>query len=252
MSETKFFHNSERNVSLAGTPAQLRRPSPAAIIFLGPPGAGKGTQAQQVAKEYSLPLIATGDVFRAHVANKTELGTQASEVLHRGLLVADDVVCGMLSEHIQNIKYTGCLVFDGFPRSVTQAKWLDHFFRVWRKDSSESSHTASLAIQINVTRDQVLRRLSGRRCCLSCGRAYNSHFRPPINFGICDDDGAKLAIRQDDLEHVVLQRLRVHHENTFPLTEYYRRNGQLSEIDGNSTIQAVRAAIACVTRTLEV
>jgi len=221
---------------------------PSAIIFLGPPGAGKGTQAQQVAKDHSMPHISTGDVFRSHVANKTALGLKAADAMSRGMLVADDLVCNMLAEYIQSLDHVSCVVLDGFPRSVAQAEWLDRFLRT--RGADELPYKAPLAIQINVERDQLLRRLSGRRSCPTCGRIYNLHFHPTRKDGECDYDGTKLQMRPDDAEEVVRERLTVHEKNTFPLTEYYRRKGQLREIDGNGSVDTVRTAITRVTSML--
>ena len=248
MIESKVVHGLDHNVA---TLAELQGLRPAAIIFLGPPGAGKGTQAQQVAKEHSLPHISTGDVFRSHVANKTVLGLKAAETMSRGMLVADDLVCNMLAEYIQTLDHVGCLVLDGFPRSVAQAEWLERFLRT-RTRMNELPHTAPLAIQINVTRELLLHRLSGRRSCPSCGRIYNLHFHPTMNDGICDFDDTTLQMRPDDSEDVVLERLTVHEKSTFPLTEYYRRKGQLREIDGSGAVDTVRAAITRVTNMLTI
>lgn len=234
------------------TLAELQGLRPAAIIFLGAPGAGKGTQSQQVAKDHSLPHISTGDVFRTHVSNKTALGLKAAEAMSRGMLVADELVCNMLAEYIQSLDHVGCVVLDGFPRSVAQAEWLDRFLRTRSSGMNELPHTAPLAIQISVPRDQLIRRLSGRRSCPSCGRIYNLHFHPTRNDGICDYDGAKLQMRPDDSEDVVLERLTVHEKNTFPLTEHYRRKGQLREIDGNGAVDNVRTAITRVTSMLTI
>ncbi|HSS95900.1 MAG TPA: nucleoside monophosphate kinase, partial [Terriglobales bacterium] len=233
----KSAHGLEHSI---GTLPKLQGLRPAAIIFLGPPGAGKGTQALQVAKEHGLPHISTGDVFRSHVANKTALGLKASEAMSRGMLVADDLVCNMLAEYIQSLDHVGCMVLDGFPRSVAQAKWLDRFLRTRTGGITELPYTAPLAIQISVKREQLIRRLSGRRSCTSCGRIYNLHFHPTMNDGVCDYDGSKLQMRPDDAENVVLERLMVHEKNTFPLTEYYRHQGQLREIDGNDAVDTVR------------
>jgi adenylate kinase len=249
MIESKAVHGLDHHV---GALAELQGLRPAAIIFLGPPGAGKGTQAQQVAKEHSLPHISTGDVFRTHVSNKTALGLKAADAMGRGMLVDDDLVCNMLAEYIQSLDHVGCVVLDGFPRSVAQAKWLDRFLRMRKTGMNNLPHTAPLAIQISVNRDQLLRRLSGRRSCLSCGRIYNLHFHPTRNDGICDYDGAKLQMRPDDAENVVLDRLTVHEKNTFPLTEYYRNKGQLREIDGNDSVDTVRTAITHLTRMLTI
>jgi len=242
MIEIKTAHGSNRDVHHVGTLNTAQRLGPAAIIFLGPPGAGKGTQARQVANIYRFPHISTGDVFRFHVAKKTPLGLQAAEIISRGMLVPDEVVCGVLSEHIRGLGFAGCLILDGFPRSVAQAKWLDRFLYTRSGVSHDLPRNAPVAIQISIERDQLLRRLAGRRSCPNCGRTYNL-FQPPRNPGICDYEGAQLVMRPDDSENVVCERLMIHDQNTLPITEYYRRNGRLLEIDGNDTLEAVQTAI---------
>ena len=227
-----------------GTLNTTKRAGPAAIIFLGPPGAGKGTQARHVATEYRLPYISTGDVFRAHVAQKTGFGLQAAEIMSRGMLVPDEVVCGMLEDHIRGLVSARCLVLDGFPRSVGQAKWLDRFLHAQSGECHDFSRNVPVAISINVDRDLLLRRLVGRRSCPSCGRTYNLHFQPPKNPGTCDYDDGMLLTRPDDSESVVCERLIVYDQNALPVIEYYRHKGQLLEIDGSDTVDGVKAAIA--------
>lgn len=250
MIEAKIVRGSDRDVHHVGTLNRPQRLTPAAIIFLGPPGAGKGTQSRHVANEYSLPHISTGEVFRAHVAKKTALGLQAAETMGRGMLVPDEVVCGILREHIRGLGYPGCLILDGFPRSVVQAKWLDRFLHTRTGESHDLPRDAPLAIQINIERDQLLSRLAGRRSCPSCGRTYNLNFQPPRNSGICDYEGTELVMRTDDAESVVRERLVVHDQNTLPVTKYYRRKGRLLEIDGNNAEEAVRTAIAIGIKSL--
>lgn len=243
MIETKIIHSSDPEVHCVGTLSTPPRLCPAGIIFLGPPGAGKGTQARYVANEYNLPHISTGDVFRSHVAKKTVLGLQAAEFMRLGMLVPDEVVCAMLTEHVRSLGSASSLILDGFPRSVVQAKWLDRFLHVRADESHDLPHEAPVAIQINIPSNELLRRLAGRRSCPSCGRTYNLYFQPPRNSGMCDYDGTKLVMRPDDSEGVVSKRLMVHDQNTSPITEYYRREGRLLEIDGNDTVDAVQTAI---------
>jgi adenylate kinase len=243
MIETKIGHNCDRDVHQVRTLNTPQRLSPAAVIFLGPPGAGKGTQARHVAHEYTFPHISTGEVFRTHIAQKTTLGLQAAKTICRGMLVPDDVVCEMLAQHINALVFEGSLILDGFPRSLPQAKWLDRFLHARSGENRAIQYNAPLAIQINVERDQLLRRLAGRRSCSMCGRTYNVHFQPPRTFGICDYDGSDLLMRPDDSESVVCARLLVHDQNTFPVAEYYRCKGRLLEIDGNDSEDTVRSAI---------
>lgn len=244
MIETRTSYSSDRDVHRVGTLNPTRRLGPAALVFLGPPGAGKGTHAQHVANEYSLPHVSTGDIFRSHAARTTALGLQAAETMSRGLLVPDDLVCAMLREHIHGLPSSGGLVLDGFPRSVYQANWLHYFLRTRSGNDHDLLDDAPLAIQINVEHEEVMRRLSGRRSCPNCGRSYNLDFQPPINSGICDNDDTKLVMRPDDSESVIRERLRVHDENALPLAESYRCKGRLLEVDGNTTVDAVQNAIA--------
>jgi adenylate kinase len=243
MTKTKTL-GSNRDVCHLESLNTASTPGPLGIVFLGSPGAGKGTQARHVASDYNLAHISTGDVFRTHVAKQTALGLQAAECMSRGMLVPDQVVCGMLAEHVQNLSSADCLILDGFPRSVAQAKWLDRFLQMRSGETYDPFCNAPLAIQINMQRDHLLRRLVGRRSCPRCGRTYNLHLLPPRNSGICDYDSAELVVRSDDSESVVCERLMIHDQNTFPLTEYYRHKGRLLEFDGNDTVEAVRTAIA--------
>jgi adenylate kinase len=205
-----------------------------AIILLGPPGAGKGTQAKRIMAEYQVPHISTGDVLRNHLERRTGLGVKASEMMNRGKLVADDLVCDMLADRMQQSDCKSCVILDGFPRSVEQAKWLEGFLprRIPRGNGSPTS-AGSLVIQINVKREELLRRLAGRRSCPTCGHVYNIQFRPTKIEGVCDLDGTKLVRRSDDSEEVIYQRLMVYEQSTLPLAEYYRGKGILREIDGN-------------------
>lgn len=252
MVNIKTLHPWDQNVEQSGRITGLHGFRPAAIVFLGPPGSGKGTQAQQIACHYSLPYISPGDIFRAHVANKTPLGLQVAETIRSGMLVTDDLVCGMVAEHIRRFDYSGCLVLDGFPRSVSQAEWLDQFFRVERADSNDLPGSFVFAIQVNVAHSELIRRLSGRRSCPTCGQSYNLYFQPPTHAGICDYDGAELITREDDFENVVRERLIVYEQNSLPLTEYYRRKGRIREIDGNGTVDTVRTTVAKVTDMLTI
>jgi adenylate kinase len=214
----------------------------AAIILLGPPGAGKGTQAKRIMAEYRVPHISTGDVLRSHLERRTGLGVKASEMMSCGKLVADDLVCDMLADRMQQSDCQSCVILDGFPRSVEQAKWLEGFLprRIPRENGSPNS-AGSLVIQINVKREELLRRLAGRRSCPTCGHVYNVHFRPTKIEGVCDFDGTRLVRRSDDSEEIIHQRLMVYEQSTLPLADYYRAKGILREIDGNLPADSVAA-----------
>ncbi len=214
-----------------------------AIVLLGPPGAGKGTQAKRIAAENKVPHLSTGDVLRGHLARGTSLGLLAADMMSRGLLVADDLVCEMLAERMQHPDCAGCVVLDGFPRSVAQAEWLDQFLRFRGRQDRTQISAPPLVIKINVRRDELMHRLAGRRVCPTCGHAYNIRFQPTKIEGVCDFDGSILGVRPDDSESVIRERLKVYEESTLPLVEYYRAKDQLREVDGNSSVDLVKAQI---------
>src|SRR5205814_6981965 len=200
------------------------------IILLGAPGAGKGTQAKEIVAAYSIPQISTGDLLRDNVARQTPLGIQAKAVMERGELVSDELVCGMVE---QRLKQTDCahgFVLDGFPRTVKQAQWLDHLLEMLRFDGRS---IPPVVIDFAVGYNQLLRRLTGRRSCPTCGRIYNVYFQPPRVNGICDVDGSRLVTRKDDSEEVISERLKSYERQTLPLTDYYRAQGRLRSIDGD-------------------
>ena len=214
------------------------------IILLGPPGAGKGTQAKRIAHEYQIPHISTGDIFRNHIERRTTLGQKAGDVISRGLLVDDELVCNMIAERVGQPDCAGGLILDGFPRSLKQAQWLNYFLGKYGCDHNWLPKCVSpLVIGINVRRDELMRRLSLRRSCPSCGGTYDPHSKPAKTEGVCDSDGAKLVMRSDDSQEVVYERLKVYEENTLPLTDYYRSNGQLREIDGDLPADVVMSEI---------
>jgi adenylate kinase len=247
----KTMGDLSRSGYLSVLPVKAERPRPPAIVFLGAPGSGKGTQAEKVAKEYSLAHVSTGEVFRAHMAQNTPLGKQAAERICRGHLVEDEIVCRMLAEHVRALAYNGCLVLDGFPRSVAQAEWLEQFLFHRNMASYEHSCASPLVIHIRVEHQQLLRRITGRRSCQHCGRSYNLHTRPPRNSRICDHDGSPLTMRADDCESVAERRLTAYEQSNSSLVEYYLRNKQLREIDGNGSIEMVWSAIQSAIRDTE-
>jgi adenylate kinase len=212
-----------------------------AIILLGPPGAGKGTQAKSLGARYSVPHISTGDVLRSHMQRNTALGQQAGGLVSRGMLIGDDLVCGMLAERMAEADCARSVILDGFPRSVAQAEWLDRFLARRARRFGSRSSASLLAIQINVRQDELLRRLAGRRSCPACGRTFNVQFQPTKIDGICDFDGTTLIVRPDDCEDVIVERLKVYEQHIGPLSEYYRAKKQLREIDGNHSADHVMA-----------
>jgi adenylate kinase len=200
-----------------------------------------------------MPHLSTGDVLRNHLERRTPLGMKASGMMSRGLLVADEVLYEMIAERMTQPDCGSCLILDGFPRSLGQAEWLDQFLtRRAVVGNGALSAIDPLAIQINVKREELLKRLTGRRSCPTCGHVYNIRFQLEKTEGTCDFDGTRLITRSDDTEEVIHERLRVYEQSTLPLSEYYRAKGQLREIDGDrpldyvltETARAIRQVLA--------
>ena len=197
-----------------------------ALIILGAPGAGKGTQAREVSRYFSIPQISTGDMLREAVRNQTPLGLAAKDKMEAGELVPDEVVCGLVEQRIDRPDCQRGFILDGFPRTVAQAEFVDRMLQAKGKGNP-------LVLDIKVDRDLLLKRLTGRRTCSVCGEIYNVYFSPPKVEGVCDKDGGKLLQRVDDTEEIIRQRLVAYEEQTSPLIDYYRRKGVLQEVDGN-------------------
>lgn len=210
------------------------------VILLGPPGSGKGTQAKQIVARYGIPQISTGDLLRDNVARSTELGRKAKAVMERGELVPDDLVCGMVAARLQEKDCARGFILDGFPRTVAQAEWLDKFLQTEFFDKGKM-RTPPVVVDIAVGYNELLRRLTGRRSCPTCGRIYNIYFQPPRVADTCDNDGAKLVLRKDDTEEVIAERLKTYERQTLPLTDYYRRQGRLRQVDGARPVEQVTA-----------
>ena len=211
-----------------------------AVVFLGAPGAGKGTQSKIVARKYGIPQISTGDLLRDNIARDTELGKIAKPVLENGKYVSDDLVEEMLEQRIRSGGDTGRgFVLDGFPRTMAQAEWLDGFLKGWTEEVAPGQVAAPVVINVAVGYNQLLRRLTGRRSCPTCGRTYNVFFQPPRVADICDIDGSKLTTRRDDCEDVISARLQAYERQTLPLIEYYGARGSLHEINGDQELDTV-------------
>ena len=208
------------------------------VILLGPPGAGKGTQAKLMVARYGIPQISTGDLLRENVAQSTALGKRAKAIMEHGELVPDDLVCDMVGERVQRPDCQRGVIFDGFPRTLKQAEWVDHFLakevRAW---------PPLIVVNVRVDYNKLMQRLTGRRTCPTCGRIYNIYFQPPRIPGICDIDGTPLVTRKDDAEEVVTERLKAYDRQTLPLVDYYRRQGRLREVDGDQPVEKVTAAL---------
>lgn len=207
-----------------------------ALIFLGPPGAGKGTQAKRVAEQYRAPHLSTGDMLREHVSRGSELGRQAKPIMERGELVPDQIVLGMVEERIARPDCAGGFVFDGFPRTLPQAEALE---RVLEKHG----FGRPLVIFVRVASDVLLRRLTGRRTCKVGGEIYNLYDHPPKVAGRCDNDGGELVQRADDRPDVIEERLAAYERQTKPLVDFYRARGVLETVDGAADVAAVARSV---------
>jgi len=203
-----------------------------AVIFLGPPGAGKGTQARQIAESYGVPHLSTGDMFREHVSRGTPLGLRAKPIMERGELVPDDLVLSMVEDRISRPDCADGFILDGFPRTLPQAEKLDEILR--RRFKVEP-----LVVHFVVDKNQLMRRLTGRRVCGIGGEIYNIYDHPPKVPGRCDRDGGELTQRPDDREEVIAERLAAYERQTRPLVDYYRQRGVLKDVDGMAAPQAV-------------
>lgn len=205
---------------------------PTFIVLLGPPGAGKGTQAKAIADEMQLPHISSGDIFRENLKNETPLGKEASEYMKKGELVPDDLTIAMIRERIGREDCKNGALLDGFPRTPAQAEAL-------AKMLEEFHGRVNCVPYIAVPSEVLIERLSGRWTCRTCGQVYHEKFNPPKTKGVCDLDGGELYQREDDKAETVERRIRVYFEQTSPLIDYYRSQNLLVEIDGTQSIERV-------------
>ncbi|GAV25953.1 adenylate kinase [Carboxydothermus islandicus] len=206
------------------------------LLIMGPPGAGKGTQAEKIVKEFGITHISTGDMFRAALKNQTPLGLKAKEYMDKGELVPDEIVIAMVEERISAPDCAKGFLLDGFPRTIPQAEALD-------KKLSEMGITLDGVINIEVPREELIERLTGRRVCRQCGATYHVKFNPPKVEGVCDACSGELYQRSDDSLETVSNRLDVYEAQTAPLKEYYAKTGLLKNIDGTKSIEEVFASI---------
>ena len=202
------------------------------IIMLGAPGAGKGTQAKQIATKYSIPHISTGDIFRANIKNGTELGKKAKEYMDQGLLVPDELTCDLVMDRIAQDDAKNGFVLDGFPRTIPQAEALDAAL-------TKIGQAMDYAIDVDVPDENIINRMSGRRACLNCGATYHIVSIPPKKEGICDTCGNELVLREDDKPETVKKRLDVYHDQTQPLIDYYQGKGILKSVNGTQPMEKV-------------
>ncbi len=229
--------------ALANSMAQETSRDVGPVVLLGPPGAGKGTQAKRIVERYLVPQVSTGDLLRHNVAQGTELGRAAKAVMARGELVSDDLVCEMVRQRLIEPDCTRGYILDGFPRTAAQAGWLDALLDDKLFDNSRPTRAWPIVIRLDVDYNQLLLRITGRRSCPTCGRIYNVHFQPALVDEICDLDGSKLVTRNDDKLEVIQPRLAAYQEQTFPVAEYYQRTGRLITVNGDLPMDEVTAQI---------
>lgn len=213
-----------------------------AIIFLGPPGAGKGTQARMVSSAFGVPYISTGDILREAVKEGTPLGKEADKFMSRGELVPDDVVIGIIGERLKMGDCTNGCILDGFPRTTAQALSLENMLK--------ERNMEVFVVFIDVSEDEVIRRNSKRRVCSKCGKIYHLETTPPKVDGICECGGS-LYQRNDDREEVIKERLGVYKEKTAPLIEYYRKKNNLLKIDGSGSVDEVYSRLISTLKKID-
>ena len=208
----------------------------ARVVLLGPPGAGKGTQAKLLQEKFAACQISTGDILRKAVAEQTRLGKEAAQYIERGALVPDDVIVGLVGERLKEKDCENGFILDGFPRTIPQAESLDAMLREMRLSLNR-------ALSVQVPRSVIIERLAGRRSCKNCGALAHVVFSPPKKEGVCDRCGGELYQRQDDKEETVAHRLKVYEQQTAPLVDYYRRRDLLREIDGVGAVDEIRSRV---------
>ena len=201
------------------------------LILLGAPGAGKGTQAEFISEKYNIPMVSTGNMIREALKNETELGLKAKSFMDAGQLVPDEVVIGIIKERLDNEDCKNGFILDGFPRTIPQAEALD-----------KMGIELDKVVNYEVPDEAIIARMSGRRVCGACGSSYHTEFNRPQKDGVCDKCGAELVQRKDDHPDTVKERLRVYHEQTEPLKDYYSKTGKLRMVDGQNEIAAITKA----------
>lgn len=202
------------------------------MIFVGPPGAGKGSQAKIISQTLNIPHISTGDMFRTHIKGSTPLGLEAKKYTDQGLLVPDDVTNQMVKDRLSQKDVEKGFIFDGYPRTPDQAIFLDNLLMV-------TNQKLDVVLNISSSDEVIVKRITGRRTCPVCGAIYHVDNFPPKVAGICDNDGATLVQRKDDQKETIMRRLSVYKEETFPLIKYYAHKNLLMDVDGNQPLEVI-------------
>jgi len=215
------------------------------LVLLGPPGSGKGTQGERLQEDFKLPYYATGDILRAAVRDETELGRAAKEYMDRGDLVPDEVIIGVITERLDGPEAADGFILDGFPRTTPQAEALDAALQ-------RLGRALTAALLIDVSDDEVVRRLGGRRTCAKSGHVFHVEFDPPKQPDVCDIDGSRLLVRDDDKPEVIRNRLATYHSKTEPLVGYYDQQGLLRRVDGAASPEEVGDRIRALLATLKI
>jgi adenylate kinase len=213
------------------------------LVLLGPPGAGKGTQAERLINDFDLPYYATGNILREAIASGSELGKQAKEIVEAGDLVPDDVIAKVIEERLDSGEADDGFLLDGFPRTIGQAEMLEQAL-------AKRGRRLTAALLIDAPDEEVVRRLSGRRTCVKNGHVYHVEFDTPKREGVCDQDGSRLVQRDDDKPETIKNRLEVYHEQTEPLIKWYAERGVLRRFDGTRTPEEVNSHIRATLATL--
>jgi adenylate kinase len=214
------------------------------LVLLGPPGAGKGTQAERLVEDFNIAYIPTGNMLREAVRDETELGLKAKEYMERGDLVPDDLIIAMITERLSDPDTQAGFLLDGFPRTHAQAEALD-------EELTRVGRTVTAALLIEVPEEEAVRRLSGRRVCVKAQHTFNVHFDPPKHADRCDLDGSRLVVRDDDREDVVRHRIQTYREKTAPLIDYYEARGILRRVDGSRSPAKVGDQIRAILASLK-